>query len=181
LIDSARRARTNGNFHESIKAAEAEFKGLGIQDSWKGEEFPNPSGDVDIRTMFSKSILSLPSFLKKVMNVEVSRQLIVTAIALQRYNLAHGTYPVDLTALVPQFLPNLPSDPVDGKPLRYRPNADGTFLLYSVGEDGEDNSGDPKPAKPESKSFYWRNGRDWVWPQPASPQEVADYYQRELK
>jgi hypothetical protein len=180
LIDSVRQARTNGNFQESIKAAEAEFKALGIQDA-KEEEFPNPSGDVDIRRMFSKSILSLPSFFKKVMNVEVSRQLMVTAIALQRYKLAYGNYPPDLAAVVPQFLPALPHDPVDGKPLRYRPNSDGTFLLYSVGDDGEDDGGDSRPAKAESKSFYWQRGRDWVWPQPATPQEVETYYQRERR
>ena len=45
----------------------------------------------------------------------------------------------------------------------------------AVGEDGEDNSGDPRPADANSKSFAWDRGRDWVWPQPASPEQVRAY------
>jgi hypothetical protein len=107
--------------------------------------------------------------------------LAVTAIALQRYKLRHGYYPPDLNALVPELLPALPHDPLDGKPLRYKPNKDGTFLLYCIGEDVTDNGGDSNPTKAGSKSMQWRNCRDWVWPQPATPQEVGDFYKREFK
>ena len=44
---------------------------------------------------------------------------------------------------MPEFVPKVPLDPVDGQPLRYRRNADGTFLLYSVGENGKDDGGNP--------------------------------------
>ena len=101
--------------------------------------------------------------------------MVITAIALKRYQLRHGALPSDLNALVPEFLSAVPRDPVDGKPLRYRLNPDGTFLLYSVGSDGMDNGGDPTPSG-SSKTFYWQRGRDWVWPQPATAQEVQDYY-----
>jgi len=109
------------------------------------------------------------------MEVEAARQLTVTAIALKRFQLRQGNYPQDLNALVPEFLSSVPRDPVDGQPLRYRVNPDGTFLLYSVGEDGQDNGGDPSPAA-NSKSFVaWLKGRDFVWPQPATPEEIAAY------
>jgi hypothetical protein len=62
---------------------------------------------------------------------------------------------------------------MDGKDLRYRLNADGTYLLYSVGEDGVDNGGDPTPK--EGKGPGFRNGRDWVWPRPATAEEVQAY------
>ena len=69
---------------------------------------------------------------------------------------------------------------MDGKPLRYRLNSDGTYLLYSVGENGEDNSGDPTPAASSPGALgltplsnYWWAGRDAVWPLPASAAEVA--------
>ena len=180
LIESTRYARSNGNFYATYQATQAKIHALGFQDI-KDEVLPYFGGDVNLRTMFSETILSVTPFFKKVMIAEANRQLVVTAIALQRYKLATGNYPPDLTALVPRFLPALPSDPGDGQPLRYKPIADGTFLLYSVGEDGEDNGGDANPAKPEGKSLYWQHCRDWVWPQPALPQEVENFYQQELK
>jgi len=67
-------------------------------------------------------------------------------------------------------VPAVPRDPVDGQPLSYQINSDGTFLLYSIGEDGVDDGGDPSPASDtKSKSFSWRKGRDLVWPRPATP------------
>src|SRR6266404_4374149 len=35
---------------------------------------------------------------------------------------------------VPAFLPMVPVDYMDGKPVKYRPGANHTFILYSVGE-----------------------------------------------
>ena len=95
----------------------------------------------------------------------------ITAIALQRCKLAHGGYPDTLASLVPEFLVAVPPDPVDGRPLRYRRQEDGTFLLYSVGENGMDDGGNPAlDGKVKSKNFYWQNHHalDWVWPQPAA-------------
>jgi hypothetical protein len=84
-----------------------------------------------------------------------------------------------LKELVPQYLPEAPMDLMDGKPLRYHPNADGTFLLYSVGEDGEDNGGDPSTIM-SSEVHYpnWLKGRDAVWPMPAAPEEVKAYKEK---
>jgi hypothetical protein len=108
----------------------------------------------------------------------------ITVIALKRYQLKYGKYPADLNSLVPEFVSTVPLDPVDGKPLRYRPNADGTFLLYSVGENGEDDGGDPSLEKGiQSSSFYWQNTHalDWVWPQPATPEEIQKYYDEQAR
>src|SRR5262249_28063626 len=107
-----------------------------------------------------------------------ARQLTVTAIALKRFQLRHGSYPLDLNTLAPEFLSSVPHDPVDGQRLRYRLNQDGTFLLYSVGEDGEDNGGDPSPATHSNSYVGWLKGRDFVWPQPATPEEIAAYRQK---
>ena len=82
-----------------------------------------------------------------------------------------------LSELVPEILPSAPIDPMDGKPLRYRRNADGTFLLYSVGADGKDDGGDARPQKNDSKPQLM-NARDIVWPQRASPEEIEDYEKR---
>ena len=63
---------------------------------------------------------------------------------------------------------------MDGRPLRYHLNPGGLFLLYSVGEDGVDNGGDTT-LSPDAHN-NWSMGRDAVWPQPATPEEVkADF------
>jgi hypothetical protein len=49
--------------------------------------------------------------------------------------------------LAPQFLSTVPIDPMSAKHLRYRLNGDGSFTLYSVGEGGRDDRGDPKAGK----------------------------------
>jgi hypothetical protein len=103
---------------------------------------------------------------------------------LKRYQLKHGNYPPNLDSLVPEFLSVIPTDPVDGKPLNYRLKADGTFLLYSVGENGKDDGGDPSLKKGvESSSFNWQNPHalDWVWPQPATAEEIQKYYDEQAK
>jgi hypothetical protein len=119
-------------------------------------------------------------FLSRIATFEAQRSLLVAAIALKRRQLRHGAYPAELTALVPEFLRQLPRDPMDGQPLRYRLNPDGSFLLYSVGQDGQDNGGDPTPAPPASASgrAWWR-GRDVVWPWPATAETVKATFEKE--
>jgi hypothetical protein len=66
------------------------------------------------------------------------------ALAAERYRLRHGDWPRAIAALVPDYLPAVPLDPFDGAPLRYR-RTDGGAVVYSVGEDGRDDGGDPNP------------------------------------
>jgi hypothetical protein len=94
-------------------------------------------------------------------------EMVITAIAIKRYELKHGKDPVDLTALVPEFLPALPLDLMNGQPLRQRLESNGQFTLYSVGNDGHDDGGLGAPASGDNHYGYpqtW-TGRDWVWPQ----------------
>jgi hypothetical protein len=72
---------------------------------------------------------------------ETSLALMRTGIALERYRLKHGAAPAALAALVPEFLPAVPLDPYDLRPLRYRVLADGTPHVWSIGWDGSDNGG----------------------------------------
>jgi hypothetical protein len=108
------------------------------------------------------------------MKMEAAKRLTVAAIALKRYQLKHAEYPTSLSALTPEFLPAVPRDPIDGQPLRYRLNPDGTFLLYSIGDDGKDGGGDVTPLSP--RPVYWLRAPDWVWPKPATPEEIQHYY-----
>ena len=62
---------------------------------------------------------------------------------------------------------------IDGKPLRYRLKDEQHFLLYSVGLDGKDNGGDPTEG-PEQYNVEGKNtGRDWVYPELATSEEIA--------
>lgn len=122
------------------------------------------------------------SAMRKAANAEIARNLVITAITLKRYELQHHQLPATLDELTPDLLKVVPIDWMDGQPLRYRRNADGTFLLYSVGENGKDDGGDPSLEKGVTGSnFYWQNNRalDWVWPQPATEEEIQKYYARQ--
>jgi hypothetical protein len=115
----------------------------------------------------------LQHWVKHTIESETLRELTVAAIALKRHELRHGRPAPNLAALVPEFLTELPRDYMDGKPLRYRLNPDGGFLLYSVGQDGHDDGGDATPARMNVTIFNLQNGRDLVWPAPASAEEIA--------
>lgn len=179
LLTTIRCADTNGFFNTALQEQDAKLNQLGI--SKLNNEFDSLfSGETDFRSMLSESIVTLAGVSRKVMGVEAAKRLTVTAMALRRYQLKHGNYPPTLNSLTPEFISAVPLDAVDGKPLRYRPNADGTFLLYSVGENGKDNGGDPSLEKGVASSNYgWQNihALDWVWPQPATEKEIQAYYQ----
>ena len=115
----------------------------------------------------------------RLMGVEAIRSIVIAAIALKRYQLKHGNYPVSLSELAPNFVASAPRDPVDGKPLRYQLMVDGSFLLYSVGLNGKDDGGDGSSKKGITNySARWtdENALDWVWPQPATPAEIESFY-----
>ena len=98
-----------------------------------------------------------------VVRTETQRRMTILAIALQRYRLRKGHFPAGLEALVPEYISAPLVDPMSGQPLRYRIHADGTFTLYSVGEDGQDDSGDASSTHATNALDLW-SGRDAVWP-----------------
>lgn len=63
-----------------------------------------------------------------------------TVCGLERYHLKHGTYPEELSALVPDFLPAVPTEISTLQPLRYRREGSG-FLLWSPGWNERDEAG----------------------------------------
>ncbi|HKW28409.1 MAG TPA: hypothetical protein VJT54_03670, partial [Verrucomicrobiae bacterium] len=130
----------------------------------------------------SQTALTQLTAIRKAAAAEVARNVVITAIAIKRYQIRHDQLPDSLAQLVPYFLQSVPMDYMDGQPLRYRRNADGTFLLYSIGENGKDDGGNPALEQGvESSNYYWQNPHalDWVWPQPATPEEIQAYYARQ--
>ncbi len=64
-------------------------------------------------------------------------------IVAHRYQLKNGKLPDALDDLVPEFIPFVPIDPFDGKPMKYERSND-DVLIYSVGPNGKDDGDSPK-------------------------------------
>ena len=178
LLNSLRQARTHGAFQKALATQDERLEELGIT-KLRNSVDAIFSSTVDFHALQSESVVTLAGVVRKVMRVEAAKQTAVAALALKRYQLKHGNYPADLNELVPEFVSQVPPDPVDGQPLRYHRNTDGRFRLYSVGENGQDDGGDPALEKSAtSSSFIWQNPqtRDWVWPQPATDAEVQSFF-----
>jgi hypothetical protein len=74
-------------------------------------------------------------------------RLALTAVALEQFRAAHDNrYPATLSELTPNYLDATFMDPFDGQPLRYRKQGAG-YVLYSIGPDLKDNSGERMTAK----------------------------------
>lgn len=84
------------------------------------------------------------------------RRIALTACAVERYHLKNAPgLPDRLDQLVPEFLPAVPLDPFDGRPLRYTPNSEG-YVIYSVGPDKADDGGRPNQR-------YRKQGEPTTW------------------
>ncbi|HTM54107.1 MAG TPA: hypothetical protein VL175_08765 [Pirellulales bacterium] len=106
----------------------------------------------------------------------------LVAIALELWHRRHGEWPAKLDELVPDLLPAVPPDRVDGQPLRYVIR-DGRPILYSIGGDRNDGGGvapeDPASAQPYRFGVYEDASKDetgdWIlWPAQPDRPYVAD-------
>jgi hypothetical protein len=110
------------------------------------EEHAKASEAKDANTMESffkmnKSSINSTQFI--VAKSQAQNGLLTVALALRAYKLEHGSYPTSLPQLVPNYLGQVPTDPFSlKKPLLYKLKDD-TFVIYSIGPDGVDDSGSP--------------------------------------
>lgn len=81
-------------------------------------------------------------------------QAVRAAVGLMRFHLSERRWPDSLDELVPRFMPSIPVDPFDGRPLRYRLE-NGSPILWSIGHDRVDDGGvvDPRPGAPDSPAI----------------------------
>ena len=120
-----------------------------------------------LRHLFSA--IAIPNFSRAfevAVQRETERRMTITAIALKRYQLQNGRYPAALSQLMPQFVAVELVDPWSGKPFHYRVNSNSVFTLYSVGENGRDDGGDPTPVKSTNAPPDMWSGKDALWPTP---------------
>lgn len=102
----------------------------------------------------------------------------LTGIAVERYRRKHDRWPAALADLVPHFLREVPLDPFDGQPLRYRRDDQGV-IVYSIGEDLKDNGGDRKTLNTygdgNDRGFrLWDVDKRRQPPPPTKPPEQPD-------
>jgi hypothetical protein len=95
---------------------------------------------------------------------QISVDLARTAIALERYRLAHGEFPELLDVLPPQFIAQVPHDVISGQSLKYRRTLDGQFVLYSVGWNEKDDGGVMFTSEGGTQPIFDKG--DWVWRYP---------------
>lgn len=163
LIELVRTAATNASFRVVESDIDALVAKLGDKNLYDRLRFPP-----------YESVATLAFTVKRTARAEADRALCIAAIALKRYSLRNGKLPDRLSALVPEFVAAVPTDYLDGQPIKYRLNPNGSFILYSVGEDGKDDGGDMTlPEGSKSRDLWMR--RDYVWPAPATPEEVEQY------
>ncbi|MDB6131208.1 MAG: hypothetical protein JWM04_2315 [Verrucomicrobiales bacterium] len=131
--------------------------------------------------MSGNSVTNLSSLPAKAARAETQKSLVITAIALMRYQHRNGKPPQTINDLSPDFVKSIPLDYMDGKPIRYKLNADGTWTIYSVGANGTDEHGDASPLKPNSSYRSIWDGKDAVWPSPATSEEFLDFQNKSYK
>ena len=67
--------------------------------------------------------------------------------------------PPTLGDLVPEYLDRIPEDPLTGKPLLYEVASD-SYVVYSVGTDGDDDGGMLLKQNPPSSLSRFSPGED---------------------
>ena len=121
---------------------------------------------------FSSGPKVYTSALRQLLGTETQIQLAIAALAAHRYRMTQGAWPASLKDLGAQELKNEPRDPVGGGTLVYRRDSARGFQLYSKGENGQDDGGNP--AMPNSSSGFEKLslGKDSVWPRAATLEEA---------
>jgi len=86
------------------------------------------------------------------------------ACALERMRIAGGNapYPEALDQLVPEFLPAMPHDPINGQPYNYRRESGDGYVIYGVGVNDKDDGG-TVVMNPQNSSRIDQKAGDWVW------------------
>jgi hypothetical protein len=85
-------------------------------------------------------LAAYPALFEATARLNFSRDAVDVGLAAQQYRRQHGSFPSELTALVPEFLPRVPLDPYDGQPIRYRVD-NAKLVIYCLGRNRVDDGG----------------------------------------
>lgn len=154
--------RTLSDIHQRffLRAVDAEahrvFPAVAEEGRQAAEKLPRTA-----YTVFAKVLLpALDRALLRSAQAQVYVDAAITSCAVERYRLAGTQTPPSLQGLIPQFIDAVPSDVIDGKPLRWKSNPDG-YSIYSIGWNLRDDGGEVEWKK-QGKTIEATKG-DWVW------------------
>ncbi len=115
-----------------------------LEESWQASAF------------YGFCTMLLPTVCRAV-GVDVERganlHALAVGLAVEQWRLAHGRWPDSLAELVPEFLKAVPEDPFSDGAIRYGKTEDGV-VVYSVGQDGQDNGGISEEEAEEHAGLY---------------------------
>jgi len=103
-----------------------------------------------------------PSVTKRTATIQVALDQARLACALERFRLKTGQFPDTLDALIPDYVSAVPRDIINGEPLHYRRQSDGSYTLYSVGWNEVDDGGVIVKRSTDRSPRDNEQG-DWVW------------------
>ncbi|HRQ87644.1 MAG TPA: hypothetical protein PLA50_02535 [Bacteroidia bacterium] len=103
---------------------------------------------------------------KRLFSTQAQHSLLRVCVAMKRYRLDRGDWPTTLNALVPAYLEAIPTDPMDGMPLRYNSER---RIVYSVGIDFVDDGG----LAPDKQGTFGDRTEIIIELDPASPEKEA--------
>jgi hypothetical protein len=110
--------------------------------------------------------------IRNIVMLEMPVRCLIASCALERYRLAHGSYPEHLAEVAVFLAGQTPRDPINGEPLRYVRTGPDTYKLYSIGLNARDDGGtEYVPERPVKGVPFVKRGitdvppGDWVWPQ----------------
>ena len=132
---------------------------------------------MNLRRLSSGVLAGRNGLLGKAAATETRRRLVVTALALERYQRRTGNYPATLEALTPDLLTRVPEDFMSGRPLHYDRRPGARFVLTSEGTDFMQHQ--IAFTAPGALGF---GNVPLLWPRAATTDEIQSYEQkRELQ
>ncbi len=95
------------------------------------------------------------------------RDATLVVLAAELYRRRNGDWPAGVDQLSPRYLPAVPVDRYDGRPIRYRV-VDGRPVIYSIGVDRDDDGGRPPSGK-------GGNARARTWSSPSAVNAILSH------
>lgn len=133
----------------------------------------NPGWFADFRTYRTLGADFSPTLtrgFRKGFAVQTAVVLTRAACALELYYLAHGCYPEELEAMVPDLIPALPVEAMTGRTLSYRREKPGAFALIALLPSPHSGEAEGAAQATTRKSALERALPEfWVWQIPAKP------------
>ena len=116
------------------------------------------SGASSARNVLTRMMIpGLQTTTTAIARAELTRCVLVLAVALERYRRQEGHPAANLTALVPKYLAVLPDDLTTGKAFLYR-SGESSYVVYSPTqrfEMGKDERADPETGAYPACMFRW--------------------------